>query len=508
MPNIRFNPFLFLLILLCVAHPALAADEKAPPPPPVITENDILPYLEQVIAWQRAVADTELLPDNAREVVLKDRLRQNAKKALQKSFDFARAEAAIVKPEGAGGEGADPATTQSRQARMQKSLNEVNARVKALMLRLKTEQLTQSQREKLMGDVKLASAQQELLLTMQRIFSSEGDTKGGLLDQINALSRTVLDEPVPGDTLPVKEVKEEKLVESDASKDEKSDAVQSNDGMFRLIGSMFTFSRKKSEIDALIQQTQELSAANRKLVTSIRASLKKALADGNALTASDDAQSMSAYRESLDGLIVRYRQLASTVIPLGEMNVLLRGSERRLQEWSRLIDEDWSRVFRQLSLRLVVLSIAITIPLLLSELARRATNRYVQDPKRQRQLRIARRIMLAILLTFVILANFLSEFGSLATFAGFITAGLAVALQTVLVSLVAHFFFFGRYGVRAGDRITVSGVTGDVVQVGMLRLYIRELEEKDGDFATTGKVVAFPNSILFQPTAFYKHVNW
>lgn len=103
------------------------------------------------------------------------------------------------------------------------------------------------------------------------------------------------------------------------------------------------------------------------------------------------------------------------------------------------------------------------------------------------------------------MVNFISDFSSFATFAGFLTAGLAVALQSVLVSLVAHFLFYGRYGVRIGDRIHVAGVTGDIQQVGMLRFYVRELEEGKAGLKPTGKLVAFPNSIVFQNVAFYKY---
>ena len=82
-----------------------------------------------------------------------------------------------------------------------------------------------------------------------------------------------------------------------------------------------------------------------------------------------------------------------------------------------------------------------------------------------------------------------------------------MALQSVLLSLVAHFFFYGRYGARAGDRVNVAGVTGDIIQIGMTRFYMRELTSSDQGFKPTGKIVAFPNSILFQPAAFYKYVE-
>ena len=141
-----------------------------------------------------------------------------------------------------------------------------------------------------------------------------------------------------------------------------------------------------------------------------------------------------------------------------------------------------------------------------SSIAHRAIYR-LRETQKRKQLELGRRVLLIIALILVVLGNFITEFGSLATFAGFLTAGLAVGLQTVLVSLVAHSLYFGRYGLHVGDRIKVTDVTGEVIQLGMLRLYMRELKETDEGLVPTGKIVAFPNSVLFQPAAFYKFAD-
>ena len=94
-------------------------------------------------------------------------------------------------------------------------------------------------------------------------------------------------------------------------------------------------------------------------------------------------------------------------------------------------------------------------------------------------------------------ATFATELSSLATFAGLITAGLAVAMQSVLVSLVGYFFLIGKYGIRVGDRVQIGNVTGEVIDLGLVRLHLMELSG-DGPMAPTGRVVAFANSIIFR----------
>ena len=100
-----------------------------------------------------------------------------------------------------------------------------------------------------------------------------------------------------------------------------------------------------------------------------------------------------------------------------------------------------------------------------------------------------RRVVVAGVVVLIVVVGVMTEVGSLATFAGLITAGIAVALQTVILSGVAYFFFIGRFGVRVGDRVTISGITGDVVEIGILRLYLAELAGKPTDLHPTGRIV-------------------
>jgi len=133
----------------------------------------------------------------------------------------------------------------------------------------------------------------------------------------------------------------------------------------------------------------------------------------------------------------------------------------------------------------------------LSEFWRRATFRYVHEARMRHQLLLFRHIVTGLLLAVVLALGFVSEFSSLATFAGFVAAGIAVALQTLLLSVAGYFFLIGRHGIMVGDRISVSGVTGDVIYVGLVRLYLTELAGAGSDLHPTGRVVVISNSVLF-----------
>jgi len=52
-----------------------------------------------------------------------------------------------------------------------------------------------------------------------------------------------------------------------------------------------------------------------------------------------------------------------------------------------------------------------------------------------------------------------------------------------------------------GDRVQVATVTGEVVDIGLVRFHLMELSGSAADSEPTGRVVAFSNSVVFQSTA-------
>ncbi|HEX8783259.1 MAG TPA: mechanosensitive ion channel domain-containing protein, partial [Steroidobacteraceae bacterium] len=118
-------------------------------------------------------------------------------------------------------------------------------------------------------------------------------------------------------------------------------------------------------------------------------------------------------------------------------------------------------------------------------------------PRHRNRLLLIRRIVTWVLVLLILGLTFITRLSSFATFAGLLTAGLAVAMQSVLVSLVGYFILIGKYGLRVGDRVQVGNVTGEVIDLGLIRMHLLELtaEEPRGP---TGRVVAIANSVVFQ----------
>lgn len=212
-------------------------------------------------------------------------------------------------------------------------------------------------------------------------------------------------------------------------------------------------------------------------------------------------------RATFDSITATFKVLSDAAVPLSQEIITLEQSRANLVAWRLAVDSEYHSVMRSLLLRILVIAIALGALFIIGEVWRRATSRYVHDLRRRRQFLGMRRIVIGFLSGLVLILGFVNQFNSLATFAGFITAGIAVGLQTILLSVAAYFFIIGRYGVRVGDRITVAGVTGDVIEVGLVRFYVMELAGNGLELQTTGRVAVFSNAILFQAgTPLYKQM--
>ena len=266
-------------------------------------------------------------------------------------------------------------------------------------------------------------------------------------------------------------------------------------------------------IEGRIRQLDDLRSEAEELRTPMVKLLRATIAAGDAaMQAAPDPKASSAdivtaTRKHYDQLTAAFRVMSTATLPLSQEIVLLEGSRANLLAWRAAVDAEYKSVMRSLLLR--VLAIALTLALLavVSNVWQRGTVKYVKDMRRRRQLIVVRRLTIGFLTGVVLIFGFVTQFNSLATFAGFITAGIAVGLQTILLSVAAYFFIVGRFGVRVGDRITVAGVTGDVVDVGLVRFYMLELTGTGTELHATGRVAVFANSVLFQAgTPLYKQM--
>ncbi len=84
------------------------------------------------------------------------------------------------------------------------------------------------------------------------------------------------------------------------------------------------------------------------------------------------------------------------------------------------------------------------------------------------------------------------------TILGLAGAGLTVALKDVILAFLGWFMLVGRHGLRVGDWVEIKGVSGEVVEIGLLRTVLMETGGWSDTAHPTGRRVAFMNSFAIE----------
>lgn len=154
--------------------------------------------------------------------------------------------------------------------------------------------------------------------------------------------------------------------------------------------------------------------------------------------------------------------------------------------------------------KLVLFLVIVALLYALLRLARRQVSRQIEDVNRRHTLRrgIGRAYYAAVVL--VGIALFADSLVGLGTVLALIAAGVAVALQDILKSVVGWLYISSRAGIQVGDRIQVDGVMGDVVDIGVLKTTMVEV---GGNlvygFQSTGRLVTVPNFSMLSSRVFF-----
>ncbi len=97
-----------------------------------------------------------------------------------------------------------------------------------------------------------------------------------------------------------------------------------------------------------------------------------------------------------------------------------------------------------------------------------------------------------------------SGFRSMATFAGLLSAGIAIALRDVFVNVAGWFFILWRRPFVVGDRVEVAGQRGDVVDLRVFQFSLMEVGNWVDADQSTGRMLHIPNGlVLTSPLANY-----
>lgn len=120
------------------------------------------------------------------------------------------------------------------------------------------------------------------------------------------------------------------------------------------------------------------------------------------------------------------------------------------------------------------------------------------DRKRLHQLRVITIVAVQIVAVGFILLVLFGPPSQLSTIIGLATAGLTVVLKDFIVAFFGWFTLMGKNGIRVGDWVEINGVSGEVIEIGLLKTVLLELGNWTETGHPTGRQVAFSNSFAME----------
>ena len=83
------------------------------------------------------------------------------------------------------------------------------------------------------------------------------------------------------------------------------------------------------------------------------------------------------------------------------------------------------------------------------------------------------------------------------TVISFISAGITIAVRDIILNLFAGLYIKAKKPFKLEDRISIDGVTGDVILINNLSFKILEVSDKPNGEQSSGLIINVPNSFIF-----------
>jgi small-conductance mechanosensitive channel len=154
----------------------------------------------------------------------------------------------------------------------------------------------------------------------------------------------------------------------------------------------------------------------------------------------------------------------------------------------------------------ISLSLAVVVVVSLFRLlAIRITRRRIDDSKRLYHFNRAIAVTANLVMIILIGNIWLEGIGSLTTFLGLASAGVAIAMHDTIANIAGWLFIVARKPFSVGDRIQIGETAGDVIDIRIFQFSMIEIGNWVDADQSTGRIVHVPNSkVLREPLANYQ----
>jgi hypothetical protein len=272
--------------------------------------------------------------------------------------------------------------------------------------------------------------------------------------------------------------------------------VSGDTGILGLASDVAAMNRKLYVVDEKILLTNGLTLSTENLRNPMAAFVTRSIQSVAIIDLqTSDLLSLREEKSHLDAVTLELKGLSPAIVALDKQKVLLAEYKSNVLSLRTEVAGQYKQAWKRLVIRLLVVALIIGSLFTGGHVSRRLALRRVQDPNRQRLIAMIHQFSTLFAIAVVILFVLASDLKSVATYFGLLSAGLLLALQNVILASLGALLLVGKRGIRIGDRVQVSGITGDVSNMGLLQFQLREFDVQKQRF--TGHVATFSNSLVF-----------
>jgi hypothetical protein len=464
----------------------------------------VIGYLLQSVNWYRHVYTERQVASDPGDLVFLNDNQAIESQIVKLSFEFAKADATLAKTASSAHDtamtSAAPSSVDLAHFVELKNRNDQETQQTSADIRKLNETIASARkadRKKLKAALDDAQSRLELL---QAVSQAVND-----LIQFVQTARTVrantatldltiddLAQSIPELSSPA--IPLSKLPAQDA--DSKTSNSWREAGFLGLGSEVSALNRKLGVVDEKIRLTDNFLLSAKNIRTPMSGFVTRVLQ--KAATSNLRTSDLSLLREQksqLDALTLEIKAFSPTIVALDKQKALLEEYESHLLTWRTAVASQYRQAWKKLAIRLLIVALIVGLLFGMGEISRRLALGRIQDPNRRRVISMVHRLLTLFAIAVVALFSVASDLSSLATYFGLLTAGMTVALQNVILASLGYLVLMGKRGIRIGDRIQVSSITGDVINMGMLQFQLREFDLQRGRF--TGHVATFSNSLVF-----------
>lgn len=153
--------------------------------------------------------------------------------------------------------------------------------------------------------------------------------------------------------------------------------------------------------------------------------------------------------------------------------------------------------------KLIAIVVAMAVIFLATVVIKRfVIMRYVHDSGSKYRVRKFVNFFAYLLLALIALLLFSKQLSGITIFLSVAGAGIAFALQEVIVSIAGFIAIHSSGFYKIGDRVLLGGIKGDVIDIGVLRTTVMEIGDWVKGDQYNGRMVRIANSFVFKEPVF------